>query len=366
MKSISYDAVMSPGAREKIDSGKWRVIGLSVMDTSNGRMVANLKTVTKSDQSEYTSALFVALRDEICLSQRLLSTKIRESFDKQRRMLNRIEGKIDFLTDVKLGELAGEINHFFTKCDHLHTNETEKAERVLDYGGRLAARLAGITDTLIKNYLGDVQMIVGDKTMTYAMYTSREKPAGAYHYEPDVTDITYPDFITARVNHFIGALIEMFNSLNLISVCFERELYMGYMDSLTALRVRLLELLEQLVFGVSVAKGKFKCKDYASLIFSKDHHGDWVQDNEAERLAKYYSDFSRNNLAASIYERASEQVKRDEHLFSAVTATLNFIDDIDLLISRGNELLEGGIMDVESIKLLSETIFPYRNNLLPS
>ncbi len=67
MKSISYDAVMSPGAREKIDSGKWRVIGLSVMDTSNGRMVANLKTVTKSDQSEYTSALFVALRDEICL-----------------------------------------------------------------------------------------------------------------------------------------------------------------------------------------------------------------------------------------------------------------------------------------------------------
>lgn len=364
MKSVSYDAVMSPGAREKIDNGEWRVIGLSVMDTSNGRMVANLKTVTKSNQSEYTPALFVALRDEICLSQRLMSIKIRESFDKQRSILNRIEGKIDFLTDVKFAELAGEINHFFTQCDHLHTSEAVKAERVLDHGGRLAARLAGITDALIDDYLGSVQLVVGNETMDYSMYTSREYTTGGYRYEPDVTEMTYPDFIGTRVKSFLGTLIEMLNSLNLISVCFNQELYMGYMDSLTALRVKLRALLNSLVFGVPVKEGKFKCKNYRALIFTKDRNGDWVQDNEAERLAQYYTEFSHNNLAASIYERTSGYVKRDENLFAAVTAVLNFIEDIDLLLSRGTELTEGSIMDTESIKLLSETIFPSRTNRL--
>lgn len=200
--------------------------------------------------------------------------------------------------------------------------------------------------------------------MSYAAYLSQERPKNGYYHDPDVIDMTYPDFTGSRTKNVIGALIEMFNSLNIISVCFNQDIYMGYQASLRALQSKMRALLDQLVFGVTVRKGKFCCLDYRWMIFG--HCDDnWINDNEVDRLAQYYNQFSRNSLATQVFTQQRNDVKRDYNLFAAVTDVLNYLEDIDHLLSRGTELEAGSILDTESIKMLSDCVFPEKQERLP-
>ncbi|EFR8872214.1 hypothetical protein H1Z24_001501 [Salmonella enterica] len=99
MEKISYEAFMSLGAKQKIEQGEWRVIGVTVQDARSGKIVVGFKTATTGSPSGYTPSLFVALRNEIFIAQRLTSEVIRHQL-RQQTVLSRIEGKLDHLADL--------------------------------------------------------------------------------------------------------------------------------------------------------------------------------------------------------------------------------------------------------------------------
>jgi hypothetical protein len=174
--------------------------------------------------------------------------------------------------------------------------------------------------------------------------------------------VAYPDLLKSRVKQFIPALIEIMNRLNIISVCFHHELYMGYQETLTVLRSKLKNVLDQLVFGVVVNEPRYD--DYAQRVFGKDKQGDWMHKNEADRLANHYAEFSRNNLGARIFSQISGRTDADWDLVNSVREVLNLIDSIDNLLLRGDDLDNGTIRDIESVTLLCEKTFPPRQNRL--
>ncbi|EBZ0491457.1 hypothetical protein D6445_11860 [Salmonella enterica subsp. enterica serovar Infantis] len=367
MQVIELEASLSDGAKKKLQDGSWRFIGATVQDTTTGKIVANLKTVEKSADTSYTPALFVALQNEICISQQLISAQIRDEFRSLGASfaegVSQIADKIDFQTEITLGQLIGEINHFFLQCDHLKSGELKRAETILLTGGGLAARLAGMTDVLIRDYLGKVEVTMRSSTISYKQYQTLAPDSNERRWN-HVTGLTYPDLLTTQVKRFIPALIEIINRLNIISVCFNHELYMGYQDSLRALRAHLKKLLDQLVDGVPVDHGEFD--DYAQRVFGKDDQGRWIHENEADRLAEHYESFSRNELGARHFHQVSH-MQSDWHLVSSVREVLNMIDSIDNLLLRAEDLENGSLLDTESVTLLRENTFPLRQNrpLLP-
>lgn len=80
MQSIDLNVSLPPGAKEKLADGSLRIIGAVVQDTAKGTIVANLKTVVKEGNTDYTPALFVAIQYEIFVSQQLISAQISEGF----------------------------------------------------------------------------------------------------------------------------------------------------------------------------------------------------------------------------------------------------------------------------------------------
>ncbi|POT54732.1 hypothetical protein C3432_25940 [Citrobacter amalonaticus] len=367
MQTLELEASLSDGAKKKIQEGSWRFIGATVQDTTTGKIVANLKTVEKKADTGYTPALFVALENEICISQQLISAQIRDEFRSLKGSIaegiRQIVDKVDFQTEITLGQLIGEINHFFLQCDHLKSGELKRAETILHTGGVLAARLAGMTDVLIRDYLGNVRVTMSSGTISYKQYQALGPDSHERRWGK-VTVLTYPDLLTTQVKRFIPALTEIINRLNIISVCFYHELYMGYQDSLSALRAHLKQLLDQLVNGVPVDNREFD--DYAQRVFGKDDQRRWIHDNEADRLAEHYETFSRNNLGARNFRQISYRPS-DRDLVRSVREVLNMIDSIDNLLLRAEDLENGSLLDTESVALLRENTFPLRQNrpLLP-
>jgi hypothetical protein len=360
MPSIEFEASMTPEAKEKIDKGEWRLNGVTIQDMTSGKMVGSLKTVKKEPHADYTPALFVALQNEICISQQLISAQIRDEFRSLKSSLaqglRQIEDKIDFQTDITMGQIIGEINHFFSQFDNLKSGDTHRAEMILRDGGQLAARLAGMTDVLIRNYLGDVRLNVSSNTMTYLEYLALPSDNWIQMWG-EVTQLIYPDLLKSRAKQFIPALTEIMNRLNIISICFYNELYMDYQDTLQALRSQLKNLLDQLVNGLPVRNGKFD--DYAQRVFGKDREGKWIHENEADRLSQHYPEFSRNNLGARVFRQITH-TQEDWVLVCSVREVLNMIDSIDNLLLRGEDLESGSILDTGSIAKLCERTFPPR------
>lgn len=367
MQTIELEASLSDGAKKKIQDGSWRFIGATVQDTTSGKIVASLKTVEKRANTGYTPALFVALQNEICISQQLISAQIRDEFRSLTTSITegfrQIVDKVDLQTEITLGQLIGEINYFFLQYDHLKSGDIKRAETILQAGGGLAARLAGMTDVLIRDYLGNIGVTVSSGTISYKQYQALA-PDRYERRWGKVTELTYPDILTTQVKQFIPAMIEIINRLNIISVCFYHELYMGYQDSLNALRTHLKKLLDQLVDGVPVNHGEFD--DYAQRVFGKDNLGRWIHENDADRLAEHYESFSRNELGARNFHQVS-LTHSDWNLVSSVREVLNMIDSIDNLLLRAEDLENGSLLDTESVTLLRENTFPLRQNrpLLP-
>lgn len=365
MQSIDLKASLPPGVKEKLEDGSLRVIGAVVQDTVKGRIVANLKTVVKEGDTDYTPALFVPIQNEIYLSQELILTRVSDEFRELKASLtdalNRIEGKIDFQINTAMGQLVGEINHFFLRYETLKSGDVDRAERVLDTGGLLAARLAGMSDVLINDYFdtAEITYVWSRDTLTKS-YKDFQADSRSHQYW-QVTKITYPDLRQSRLQQFIPALIEMMNRLNIISVCFRQELYMGYEETLKTLRSKLMTVLKRLVFGFDVINPEYD--DYAQRVFGKDKNGKWIQENEADRLSQHYPQFSRNNLGARVFHQVTH-TQDDLVLVSSVREVLNMIDSIDNLLLRGEDLEWGAINDSESIERLREAIFLPRQNTL--
>lgn len=363
MQSIDLKASLPPGAKEKLEDGSWRCIGLTVQDAANGRMVANLKTVVTEKSTDYTPALFVAIQNEIFVSQQLFSMQIREYFrrleDSVSQSFRQLEGKIDLQTNLEMGKLVGEINHFFLSSESLKSRDVDRADRVMDTGGLLAARLAGMTDVLIDDYFdtAEITYVWCQDTLTksYKAYQAETRNHQYWH----VKKITYPDLRQSRVQQFIPALIEMINRLNIISVCFRQELYMGYKETLKTLRSKLMAALKKLVFGLEVQNPEYD--DYAQRMFGKDKEGKWICENEADRLSQHFPQFSRNNLGARVFHQIIH-TQDDLTLASSVREVLNMITSVDKLLMRGEDLECGAISDSESIALLREETFPLRQN----
>ncbi|EFC1586019.1 hypothetical protein FA846_22585, partial [Escherichia coli] len=103
MQTLELEASLSDGAKKKIQEGSWRFIGATVQDTTTGKIVANLKTVEKKADTGYTPALFVALQNEICISQQLISAQIRDEFRSLKASIaegiSQIAEKVDFQTE---------------------------------------------------------------------------------------------------------------------------------------------------------------------------------------------------------------------------------------------------------------------------
>ncbi len=363
MQSIDLKASLPSGAKEKLENGSWRCIGVAVQDTASGRMVANLKTVVTEDSTDYTPALFVAIQNEIVVSQQLVSMQIREGFRRLEASVSQsfkqLEGKIDLQTNLEMGKLVGEINHFFLSYETLKSRDVDRADRVMDTGGLLAARLAGMIDVLIDDYFDTAEMTYvwtrDTLTTSYKAYQAESR----HHQFWYVKKITYPDLRQSRVQQFIPALIEMMNRLNIISVCFRQELYMGYEETLKTLRSKLMAALEKLVFGLDVQNSEYD--DYAQRVFGKDKEGKWIHENEADRLSQHFPDFSRNNLGARVFRQVIH-TQDDWTLVSSVREVLNMIANVDKLLMRGEDLECGAISDSESIALLREETFPLRQN----
>lgn len=311
--------------------------------------------------------MFVALQNDICISQQLMSAQIRDEFRSLKSSLaeglSQIEDKVDYQTEISMGQLVGEINHFFLQCDNLKSGDIKRAETILYDGGRMAARLAGMTDVMIRNYLGNVGITMQRKTISYKQYQALG-PHSQERAWDKVIALTYPDLLKTEIKQFIPALIEIINRLNIISVCFNHELYMGYRDNLTALRSYLRKLLDPLVNGVPVDKGEFD--DYAQRVFGKNDKGLWINDNDADRLAKHFDAFSRNNLGARNFHAVSLTQSDWDQVYS-VREVLNMIDSIDNLLLRAEDLENGALLDTESVTLLRENTFPLRQSrpLLP-
>lgn len=364
MQSLELEASLSDGAKKKIQDGSWRFIGATVQDTTTGKFVASLKAVEKKANTGYTPALFVALQNEICISQQLISAQIRNEFlsltASVEKGVSQIVDKVDYLTDITLRQLIGDINFFFLQYDNLKSGDIERAETILHTGGAAAARLASMTDLFIRDYLGNVRVTLcrSDVTISYKQYQALA-PDGFERKWDNVTELIYPDILTTQVKQFIPALIEIINRLNIISVCFNHELYMGYKDSLNALRTHLKNLLDQLVNGVPVNKGEFD--DYAQRVFGKNDSGCRDHENDADRLAEHYESFSRNALGTRNFHQISFK-QTDRNLVRSVREVLNMIDSIDNLLFRAEDLENGSILDTESVTLLRENTFPPRQN----
>lgn len=311
---------MSEGAKQKINDGSWRVLGLTIQDTKTGRIVANLKTITNESESGYTPAMFLALNDQIICSQRIVSEQVRQVFTRLNAGQLRIEYKLDFIIDTNFGALQGEIFYFFSQYESLRNGNSSAADSYLEMGGLLASRLSGMIDALVKNYLDQVEVTSGNNTMKYSAYLTT--PADQLQYM-EVSALKYPNFNRTWCNVFIDGLIELFNELNIVSVCFQQELFMGYRVSLEALQDKLFSLLSNLVCGVPLYQfaaymsRMHRFPTYCEQVFSRDSQGEWVRENEAARLEKYWDTFSRDNLAIARYpwaQNARENPKRDPEL----------------------------------------------------
>ncbi|QEM94350.1 hypothetical protein FEI17_27390 (plasmid) [Kosakonia radicincitans] len=370
MQSIDLNVSLPPGAKEKLADGSLRIIGAVVQDTAKGRIVANLKTVVKEENTDYTPALFVAIQNEIFVSQQLISAQISEGFrrleDSVSQAYRQLEGKIEFQTNIEMGQLVGEINHFFLRYETLKSGEKEKADRIMEAGGLLAARLAGMTDVLINDYFDTAEITYrwSRDTLKKSYKDYQASSCSTYshsHQYFHVENITYPDLRQTRVQQFIPALIEIMNRLNIISVCFFQELFMGYEETLKTLRSKLMDTLKRLVFGLDVKNPEYD--DYAQRVFGKDKDGNWIHENEADRLSQHFPEFSRNNLGARVFHQIIH-TQGDWALVSSVREVLNMIANVDNLLMRGEDLERGAIFDSESIALLREETFPTRRNTL--
>lgn len=137
MQILELEASLSDGAKKKIQEGSWRFIGATVQDTTTCKIVANLKTVEKKADTGYTPALFVALQNEICISQQLISAQIRDEFRSLQGSIaegiSQIAEKVDFQTEITLEQLIGEINHFFLQCDHLKSGGVKEGRNDTSY-----------------------------------------------------------------------------------------------------------------------------------------------------------------------------------------------------------------------------------------
>ncbi|WP_413499893.1 hypothetical protein [Buttiauxella gaviniae] len=362
MEKINYEALMSDGAQKNIKDGLWKVIGMTVQDTSNGRIVANFKTVLSNSDSGYTPAMFMSMKDEIIFAQRIISEQARLEFIKLSAGQTRIEEKIEHLTELQYGQLQGEFLHFFSQFEHLRVGQTAVADRLLESGGNLASRVSGIVDAMISNYLGQVELSYDNNRITYSVFCGLDKKRSQYF---KVYDLTYPDFQNSWCRVFVGGLIEMFNQLNIVSVCFNQELFMDYKQSLTALKIKLTKLLNHLVWGVDMPQGiwessKHSFDNYRTQVFSTDFNGNWIRGNEAARLEKFWDSFGHESLATAHFPKAQsygDKPKRDPALYQAVTIVLDFIEHIDDLICRGTQLEDGGINDNEALNMLTNKVF---------
>ncbi|MCE1517162.1 hypothetical protein LWU31_20485 [Enterobacter hormaechei] len=363
MEKKSYTPFMSAGAQKKIDDGTWEVMGLTVRDRKTGRIVANLKTVTNESESGYTPAMFLALNDQIICSQRLLSEHIRQVYQRLHAGQFRIEDKLDFMIDTNFGALQGEIFYHFSRFETLRNGNSDAAERFLESGGLLASRISGMIDPLVKNYLDQVEVTAGNQTMKYSEYLAT--PVNQLQWM-SVSALKYPAFNNTWCHILIDGLLELFNELNIVSVCFNQELFMGYRASLEALHEKLHTLLNDLVWGVKLYKmpphshNQHTLHTYRLQVFSTDANGEWIQANEAERLEKYWDLFNRDNLAVTHFPRAQnsfENPTRDPELYQAISLILDLLDKISDLLCRSEQLEEGGIDDTEALQLLAEKIF---------
>ncbi|KUQ84832.1 hypothetical protein [Enterobacter genomosp. O] len=363
MKEKSYTPFMSSGAQKKINDGTWEVMGLTVRERRTGRIVANLKTVTNESESGYTPAMFLALNDQIICSQRLLSEHVRQVYQRLNAGQFRIEDKLDLMIDTNFGALQGEIFYHFSRFETLRTDNSDAAERFLESAGLLASRLSGMIDPLVKNYLDQVEVTSGSQTMKYSEYLATPMNERLYM---SVRALKYPAFNNTWCHILIDGLIELFNELNIVSVCFNQELFMGYRTSLEALHGKLFSLLDNLVRGVklyemsSSSPNRHTFHDYRFQVFSRDTNGEWIRENEAERLEKYWDSFNRDNLAVTDFPRAENSFEnpiRDPELYQAVSLVLDLMDKISDLLCRSEQLEEGGIDDTEALQLLAEKIF---------
>lgn len=370
MQSVDLEASLPPGVKEKLADGSWRVIGAVVQDVAKGRIVANLKTVVKEEGTDYTPALFVPIQNEVFVSEQLISSQIREGFrrleDSVSQAVRQLEDKIDFQTNINMGQLVGEINHFFLSYETLKSGDANRAERVLDTGGLLASRLAGMTDVLIDAYFDTAEITYssGQNTLTKSYKDYQASSCSIYGHSHQyfyVKNITYPDLRQSWIQQFIPALIEMMNRLNIISVCFRQELYMGYEETLKTLRSKLMFVLKRLVFGFDVENREYD--DYAQRVFGKDENGQSIPDNYADRLALHFDEYSRNNLGSRNFHQI-RRTQADWVLVSNVSAVLNMIANVDNLLLRGEHLGWGAINDSESIERLREEMFRPRNTTL--
>lgn len=363
MEKTTYVPLMSKGAQQKINEGSWEVVGLTVKDKKTGRIVANLKTVTNESESGYTPAMFLALNDQVICSQRIVSEQIRQVYQKLHKGQLRIEDKLDFMIDSNFGALQGEIYYHFTRFENLRNGDSASADRFVETGGVLASRLSGMVDALVKNYLSQVEITAGTTCIKYSEYMALSDDQKRFM---EVTALKFPNFNSTWCHIFIDGLIELFNELNIVSVCYQQEIFMGYRLSLEALKDKLIFLLSNLVCGVSLFEfhnHMFKSHSfskYCEQVFSRDYDGNWVRENEAERLEKYWDAFTRDNLAVTRFpwaQSARENPKRDPELYQAVTIVLDLIDKISDLLCRGTQFEDGGIEDSEAIKLLAEKVF---------
>lgn len=361
-EEMSVKAILTDSIKKQINNGTLKIEGLQLRD-SRGKFTTPLNTLMVKEEHTYSPALIVQFQNEFLVTMSVINRDIRAGFRAQSEKLSRIERKLERLIINELDRLNSEVNFFFSEVADLDKCDCGRVEQLLFSGSKTAALLAQKLGQFLDEYIDGMTLRNSYNSNIVVTYGEFKEGASDKIYRRSIEIVEYPCFKDSAAEVYTNALLEMLNSLNILSLIHRGRNTPDYLINLEGVKEKLVVLLKTLAvddlqkhFGSEYPGFRDMCYEVYSG-YQNNNRFVYRGNPEAERLRIYFNEFSSDALAVRERVQGHARVHQDEHLHCAITEILNMLESIENLKLRASTLPNSAEERAEAISVLSDKFF---------
>lgn len=361
-EEVSVRAILTNAIKKQIDDGILKIEGLQLRD-SRGKFTTPLNTLMVKEEHTYSPALMVQFQNEFLVTLSVINRDIRAGFREQSEKLTRIERKLERLIINEMDRLNAEVNFFFSEAADLDKCDTGRAEQLLLNGGKTAALLAQKLGQFMDEYIDGMASRNRYNPNDAVSFGELKMGAMDKFYWRSTGIVEYPCFKGSTAEVYTHALLEMLNTLNILSLIHRGRNTPDYLINLEGIKDKLVVLLETLAVKDLQKRFNSESPGFRDMCYQlyPDYNDNkllsYRGNPEAERLSVYFSDFSSNALAVRERTQGVSAVDQDEHLHCAISEILNMLVSIENLKMRASTFPYTEEERVQAISALSDKFF---------
>ncbi len=325
---------------KKLQEGDYSRQGSIIRDKS-GRIVCNLSSLDVDETHYFSRNIFVNFNQYCIFSASTIPEKLTKDLQGHGASLNTIELRLKNQIIASISIFRDLFSALIEKSDLTDQKQTFKS------GVEAAALIAVNMQDFIEKYI--------DSTVIY------EKNKHYYNNAPLYSEIRSNRYITASKTefsclrksdafYFIYNFLDIINSINIISLFYDKKLYSRYEENIYQIKSIMMALLSRLVNGL-VGEGTIYAMYYTN------HHASEKR-IDIGRILKFDDSHTLDDVVLKSNPALEKPVYWDNNRINSIIAVIEILEEIESLLLRSKNIEPPTLFNFIEDCNLERLIFP--------